>query len=137
MYGFAIWDSRRQRLLLGRDRLGIKPLYYWEHGGGLSFGSELRSFLVDPAFKPQLSEEAIALYLSFGYVPDPHCIFRGVRKLPPGHVLTWSRDERRLGASLLVAAPRRGEHGGTGGQRRSCAGCSRTRSGVISSRKSR
>ena len=93
MYGFAIWDSKRQRLLLGRDRLGIKPLYYWEHGGGLSFGSELRSFLVDPAFKPQLSEEAIALYLAFGYVPDPHCVFRGVRKLPPGHVLTWSHNE--------------------------------------------
>ena len=97
MYGFAIWDSKRERLLLGRDRLGIKPLYYWQRPDGLSFASELRSILVDPAFKPQLSEEAIALYLAFGYVPDPHCIFQGVRKLPPGHVLTWSRGE---GASL-------------------------------------
>jgi len=93
MFGFAIWDTRRQRLLLGRDRLGIKPLYYWERPDGLSFASELRSFLVDPAFDPQLSEEAIALYLAFGYVPDPHCIFRHVRKLAPGHVLTWNRDE--------------------------------------------
>jgi asparagine synthase (glutamine-hydrolysing) len=93
MFGFAIWDSRRQRLLLGRDRLGIKPLYYWERAGGLSFASELRSFLADPAFTPRLSAEAIALYLAFGYVPDPHCVFEGVRKLPPGHVLSWTRDD--------------------------------------------
>ena len=93
MFGFAIWDTRRQRLLLGRDRLGIKPLYYWERPDGVAFASELRSCLADPAFRPQLSEEAIALYLSFGYVPDPHCIFTGVRKLPPGHVLSWHRED--------------------------------------------
>ena len=93
MFGFAIWDARRQRLLLGRDRLGIKPLYYWERPDGISFASELRSFLVDPAFEPRLNEEAVALFLAFGYVPDPHCIFHGVRKLPPGHVLSWNRDE--------------------------------------------
>ena len=92
MYGFAIWDTKRQRLLLGRDRLGIKPLYYWERPDGLSFASELRSLLADPAFTPRLSEEAIALYLAFGYVPDPHCVFAGVRKLPPGHVLSWNRE---------------------------------------------
>ena len=93
MFGFAIWDERRHRLLLARDRLGIKPLYYWERPDGVSFASELRSFLVDPAFEPRLNEEAVALYLSFGYVPDPHCIFHGVRKLPPGHVLTWHREQ--------------------------------------------
>lgn len=93
MYGFAIWDAHRQRLVLARDRLGIKPLYYWERADGISFASELRSFLVDPAFEPRLNEEAIALFLTFGYVPDPHCVFQGVRKLPPGHVLTWNRDE--------------------------------------------
>jgi asparagine synthase (glutamine-hydrolysing) len=93
MFGFAIWDSRRQRLLLGRDRLGIKPLYYWERADGISFASELRSFLADPAFEPLIDEEAIALYLAFGYVPDPQCIFHGVRKLPPGHFLTWNRDD--------------------------------------------
>ncbi len=93
MYGFAIWDANRQRLLLGRDRLGIKPLYYWLRPDGLSFASELRSFLVDPAFTPRLSEEAIALYLALGYIPDPWCIFAGVRKLPPGHTLAWTREQ--------------------------------------------
>lgn len=92
MFGFAIWDSRRQRLLLARDRLGIKPLYYWIRPDGIAFGSELRSFLADPSFRPQLSEEAIAWYLALGYVPDPWCIFEGVRKLPPGHILTWSGE---------------------------------------------
>ena len=109
MYGFAIWDSRRQRLLLGRDRLGIKPLYYLERPDGLAFASELRSFLVDPDFRPAIAEEAIALYLSFGYVPDPHCVFRGVRKLPPGHVLTWNRDDgisvQRYWSPLRPEAP--------------------------------
>ncbi|HEX6315042.1 MAG TPA: asparagine synthase (glutamine-hydrolyzing), partial [Gemmatimonadaceae bacterium] len=62
-----------------------------------AFASELRSFLADPEFSPDLSEEAIALYLAFGYVPDPHCIFHHVRKLPPGHVLSWNRDD---GASV-------------------------------------
>ena len=56
----------------------------------MAFASELRSFLVDPDFRAELSEEAIALYLSLGYVPDPHCIFAGVHKLPPGHLLTWT-----------------------------------------------
>ncbi len=93
MFGFAIWDARRERLLIARDRLGIKPLYYWERPDGVAFASELRSFLVDPDFRAELSEEAIALYLSFGYIPDPHCIFAGVRKLPPGHILTWTRDQ--------------------------------------------
>lgn len=93
MYAFAIWDARRHRLLVARDRLGIKPLYYWNGPGGVSFASELRSFLVDPDFRPLVSEAAIAQYLSFGYVPDPQCIFDGVRKLPPAHILTWSREE--------------------------------------------
>jgi asparagine synthase (glutamine-hydrolysing) len=92
MFAFAIWDARRERLLLARDRLGIKPLYYWQRPDGVAFASELRSFLVDPDFRAELSEEAIALFLSLGYVPDPQCVFAGVRKLPPGHILTWTGE---------------------------------------------
>jgi asparagine synthase (glutamine-hydrolysing) len=93
MFGFALWDARRERLLVARDRLGIKPLYYWAAPNGLAFGSELRSFLTLDTFPRELDRTAIASYLALGYVPDPQCVFRHVRKLPPGHALTWTRDE--------------------------------------------
>jgi asparagine synthase (glutamine-hydrolysing) len=89
MFAFALWDTRRRRLLIARDRIGIKPLYYWAQDGGLAFASELRSLLAMPEFTPRVSAEAVAQYLTFGYVPETHCIFDGVRKLAPGHRLTW------------------------------------------------
>lgn len=92
MFAFAVWDERRQRLLLARDRLGIKPLYYWAIPGGVAFASELRALLACPEFPAHVSAEAVQQYLSFGYVPDPLSIFEGVRKLPPGHLLTWDRS---------------------------------------------
>lgn len=94
MFGFALWDGNRARLLLARDRLGIKPLYYWSMpGGGLAFCSELRSLLALPQFRPTVDPEAVARYLGFGYVPEPRAILQGVHKLPPGHVLTWQRGQ--------------------------------------------
>jgi asparagine synthase (glutamine-hydrolysing) len=92
MFAFAIWDARRARLLVARDRLGIKPLYYWETPGGVAFASELQCISGLPGFRRELDAEAVAWYLALGYVPDPRCIFRGVRKLLPGHVLTWDRE---------------------------------------------
>ncbi len=89
MFAFALWDTRRRRLLIARDRVGIKPLYYWEHAGGLAFASELRALLAMPEFPARVSSDAVAQYLTFGYVPESHCIFEGVRKLSPGHRLTW------------------------------------------------
>jgi asparagine synthase (glutamine-hydrolysing) len=73
--------------------LGIKPLYYWPTERGLSFASELRSFLCLPDFPRALSRAALAQYLAFGYVPDPACIFPAAKKLPPGHALSWSRTD--------------------------------------------
>jgi asparagine synthase (glutamine-hydrolysing) len=93
MFGFALWDERRGRLLLARDRLGIKPLYYAAIGGGIVFASELRALLTLPDFAPEIDDHAVALYLALGYVPDPFSIFRGVRKLPPGHTVSWSASE--------------------------------------------
>jgi asparagine synthase (glutamine-hydrolysing) len=92
MFAFAIWDTTRQRLFVARDRIGIKPLYYWRHDGGLAFGSELRTFLSLPDFPRDLSAQAIAEFLAFGYVPEQSCIFSAARKLPPGHTLTWDRE---------------------------------------------
>ncbi len=93
MFGFAIWDDRASRLTVARDRLGIKPLYYWPTPDGVAFASELRSFLALDHFPAELDTVAVHEYLALGYVPDPACIFKGVSKLPPGHVLTWDREQ--------------------------------------------
>ncbi len=92
MFGIALWDSKRRRLVLARDRVGIKPLYYWATPDGLAFASELRSFLALDDFPRRIDPNAIARYLSLGYIPDPLCVFEGVRKLPPGHILEWTAE---------------------------------------------
>ncbi len=92
MFGLAVWDANRRRLLLARDRLGIKPLYYWESDHGLAFASELKSLLALPEFPRELDLKAVAYYLTLGYVPAPFSIFGAVRKLEPGHWLTWDEE---------------------------------------------
>jgi asparagine synthase (glutamine-hydrolysing) len=92
MFAFAIWDERRRQLLLARDRLGIKPLYYWPTSDGVAFASELRALLTLPGFPRSFDQNAVIDYLAFGYIPDPRCIFAGVHKLPPGHVAQWSES---------------------------------------------
>ena len=87
MFAFALWDSRRQRLLLARDRVGIKPLYYARLPRGLVFGSEVKALLAHPQLERRLDLTALNLYLSLEYVPSPYSIFAGVSKLPPGHFL--------------------------------------------------
>ena len=88
MFAFAVWDDRRGRLVLGRDRLGKKPLFYWASDDRFVFGSEIKAILADPAVPQRLDERAIPAYLTFGYVPTPHTFFQGIRSVPPGHVLT-------------------------------------------------
>jgi asparagine synthase (glutamine-hydrolysing) len=87
MFAFATWDAQRQRLVLGRDRVGKKPLYYWEDGRTLVFGSEIKSVLAHPAVPSRLADDVLPTYLGFGYVPSPQTFYEGVRSLPPGHVL--------------------------------------------------
>jgi len=89
MFAFAIWDRRERRLFLARDRVGKKPLYYALAGRTLVFGSEIKSLLQHPGVKREINLQAISDFLSFGYVPDPATAFTGVRKLPPGHTLTF------------------------------------------------
>jgi asparagine synthase (glutamine-hydrolysing) len=89
MFSFAVWDDRRRRLVLGRDRLGKKPLYYWSSAGHLVFGSEIKAVLADPAVPRRLDPGAIPAYLTFGYVPTPRTFFEGIKSLPPGHVLSF------------------------------------------------
>lgn len=90
MFALAIWDTRRQRLLVARDRFGIKPLYWRARDGVLSFASELKALRRQPGFGGELDPEALEAYLAFNSIPAPLSIFREVRKLPPGHLLDWS-----------------------------------------------
>jgi len=87
MFALAIWDRPRQRLLLARDRFGIKPLYYRETTRSLSFASELKALARQPDFSRELDLEALDAYLALNYVPSPMSIFREARKLPAGHLL--------------------------------------------------
>jgi asparagine synthase (glutamine-hydrolysing) len=90
MFAFAIWDSRRRTLLLARDRLGEKPIYYHAGSSVFVFGSELRALLANPAVPRELDLESLTRYLGFEYVPTPHSILNGIEKLPPGHLLSLS-----------------------------------------------
>ncbi len=83
MFAFALWDAPRRRLLVARDRVGKKPLFYSLRGGALSFASELRALLQDEEIPREIDEQALDCYLAYGYVPAPLSAFRAVRKLPP------------------------------------------------------
>jgi asparagine synthase (glutamine-hydrolysing) len=92
MFAIALWDDRRKRLVLARDRFGKKPLLYAEAGGRLWFGSEFQALLADPAIRRDIDYAALDEYLSFMSVPAPRTIYQQIRKLPPAHVLV--RDAR-------------------------------------------
>ena len=88
MFAFALWDAPRRILLLARDRMGKKPLYYWHRGGLFLFASEIKALLCHPAVPRDLDWEAFHHYLAFGYTPADRSIFAGIVKLPPGHAAT-------------------------------------------------
>jgi asparagine synthase (glutamine-hydrolysing) len=91
MFAVALWDATRRRLVLARDRYGIKPLYYRAEGGGLEFASELRSLP-----RGEIDLDALEAFLAFNSIPAPLTIFREARKLPTGHVLVWEDGQTRL-----------------------------------------
>ena len=92
MFGLAIWDSRRQRLVLARDRAGKKPLFYWQDAGRVVFASESKALLAHPGLDIQIDPEAIPYYLLYGYVPHPQTFYRGVQHVQPGTVMTFERN---------------------------------------------
>ncbi|HJZ74998.1 MAG TPA: asparagine synthase (glutamine-hydrolyzing) [Vicinamibacterales bacterium] len=91
MFAIALWDQPRRRLLLVRDRLGVKPLYFCVTSGGITFGSEIKALLEDPEVPRDWSAEALDAYLSLQYVPTPHTMYRAVHKLPAAHLLVAER----------------------------------------------
>ncbi len=107
MFGFALWDRTRRRLLLVRDPLGIKPLYYRVRNGELAFASEAKALLLDPSCPREPDLEALAAYLTFLYIPSPATAFAGIEKLAPGHKLVFEDGRARVTAYWRPEPPTR------------------------------
>jgi len=96
MFAFAIWDQRKQRLFLARDRVGIKPLYYVVTGDSLIFASEIKALLVDPSVKREVDSEVIDIFLTHLYIPGSDTLIRGIKRVPPGHYLIFENGKVKL-----------------------------------------
>lgn len=96
MFAFAIWDASERSLFLARDRFGIKPLFYGEYEKGFSFASEMKAILADDRFPRGIDDRALAGYFSLSYIPGDMTIYPGIRKLLPGHTLTWRGGKYRI-----------------------------------------
>jgi asparagine synthase (glutamine-hydrolysing) len=105
MFALAIWDSRARRLVLARDRLGIKPLFYYHDRDHLVFGSELKALLLDPAVPRQIDYNAVEAFLRVGSVPDPYSIYRDIKRLRPAHMLILESGSVRLHRYWELPAP--------------------------------
>ncbi|MCX5641737.1 MAG: asparagine synthase (glutamine-hydrolyzing) [Candidatus Omnitrophica bacterium] len=96
MFAFGLWDEKKEQLLLVRDRLGKKPLVYAETPASFNFASEIQALLLAPDIKKEINRQAIDDYLTFQYIPSPGSIFSGIKKLPPGHYLTYQKGRVSL-----------------------------------------
>jgi asparagine synthase (glutamine-hydrolysing) len=94
MFALALWDRRERTLVLARDRLGEKPLYYGRIGKSFAFASELKAFRAHPAWNPEIDRDAVTLLMRHNYVPAPYSIYKGFRKLRPGQFLVLTEGER-------------------------------------------
>ncbi len=110
MFAYAIWDIRKKKLFLARDRYGIKPLFYAETDGRLYFASEMKAILRDRDIAREIDETALASYFTLSYIPAPFTIFQGIRKLLPGHSLTWQNGKSAIRKYWdLTVVPDRGK----------------------------
>ena len=98
MFAFALWDKQTGELVLARDRIGIKPLFYGWFGGTFWFGSELKALRALKDFKPELNVESLGYFLKYGYIPAPHSVFKGIFKLPAAHLLTMKSASEKVSA---------------------------------------
>ncbi len=93
MFAFAIWDLRAKKLFAARDRIGIKPFYYYVSGSTFIFASEIKAILRNPCVSREICQTALAAYFCLGYIPKDLCIFKKIRKLPPAHCLTFQENK--------------------------------------------
>jgi asparagine synthase (glutamine-hydrolysing) len=103
MFAMAVWDAPRRRLVLARDRMGVKPLYYARTPRGLAFCSEIKSLLAGGLIEPRLDPLAAELYLAYGYVPGPRTLFEGVRKMAPATTMVW--EDGAMGKESVYWTP--------------------------------
>jgi asparagine synthase (glutamine-hydrolysing) len=96
MFAFAVWDERSRTLFLARDRVGVNPLFYAEYGGKFFFASEMKAILAEEGFPRSLDQTALASYFTLSYIPAPYTIFSHIRKLLPGHTLTYREGKARI-----------------------------------------
>jgi len=96
MFGFALWDKKKKRFLLVRDRMGIKPVYYAVLKNKIVFGSEIKAILEDPEVPRAIDEEAVDDFLSMRYIPTPRSIYKAIRKLEPATMLIWEKGTVRF-----------------------------------------
>ncbi len=105
MFGVAIWCESRRRLVLARDRVGIKPLYFYRRGSDVYFSSELKGILCHSDIDRNLDLDGLNCYLRVNYVPSPFTLVQGIEKLPPGHFLTWQSGTTKIASYWQCAAP--------------------------------
>jgi len=96
MFAFALWDERKGRLFLVRDRIGIKPLFYTLNNGQLLFASEIKAILKDRSVKKEINYEAVDIYFSLYYIPHPNTIFKNIFRLPPAHYLVYEKGKTKI-----------------------------------------
>jgi asparagine synthase (glutamine-hydrolysing) len=95
MFALAIWDGKRKKLFLARDRIGIKPLYYSYNSNGVAFASEPKALLQLPWVEGGLDPQGLNHYLSYDFIPAPYCIYKDIRKVPPGHQVVYENGDLR------------------------------------------
>jgi asparagine synthase (glutamine-hydrolysing) len=107
MFAFALWDAQRQRLLLARDRIGEKPLYWFDSGDTIVFGSEIKALLEHPSVRPEVNRDALPAYLAHLVTPAPETLFRGIYKLAPGELAVCDAGGMRVSRYWDLFSPRR------------------------------
>ena len=110
MFAIAIWVASERRLILARDRVGIKPLYYCMRDGEIYFGSELKCILAHPAVRREICLSGLNCFLSLNYVPGPFTLIEGILKLMPGHLLEWRSDSYRVRSYVSTPSTVRPSH---------------------------
>lgn len=93
MFAFGLWDETKERLILARDRLGIKPLYFYRNGSDLIFASEIKAILLDKSVNATVDLQSLSNFLTLHYVPAPRTMFKGIEKLPPGHFMVINQKD--------------------------------------------